>query len=238
MLENTLDGDLPIIEVPPELRGLSDEEIILSSETNARKELNKNNRPSKKERQAKKIAEAQKKMAAIAEKMREEREGKISSNARISSIPMPKLSDFEIDSENKIRMKAIPENKKNPLDELKNLFTEKFAPGSFSKKKESIVVHSSLSEAPKPTSGRVLKGAFGMFGKKASATIVNADEWKKNKELEREAKIKKVLKTSLRLEKTIDESKEETKIKRKRGRPRKNPLIETAGENTKNALEN
>ena len=58
--------DLGIIEVPPELRGLSDEEILKLNDVRAKKSRS-SSRPSKKERLQKKQAKERERIKKIAE---------------------------------------------------------------------------------------------------------------------------------------------------------------------------
>lgn len=204
MINNTLATDLPVIEVPPESRGLSDEEIVAASESRQKKSEN-SYRPSKKEREAKKLQQIQEKMQTFAKKM-----------------------DVESPEPPKQPVQASLETK--PSESFKDLFAKHFESAGVSterSKPAEIVVRSSISSTPKPASGRVLTGKF-MFGKKiapSSATIVNAADLERERAEERAKKI--LLQQKAKLVKTpapLQYDSEGNPIKRKRGRPRKNPI--------------
>ncbi|HOG69131.1 MAG TPA: hypothetical protein PLT31_00930 [Fibrobacteraceae bacterium] len=202
--------DLGIIEVPPELRGLSDEEILKLNDVRAKKSRS-SSRPSKKERLQKKQAKERERIKKIAEEY-ERKDFNPRQNTLMASKPMPKLSEFE-----------------NPLEEKKStlhkksddLFKADFGSSSPSGlEKKNIEVKPLLSSTPSPSSGRVLKGVFGSKGKEpVKATIVKAEELLKAKALERAKK----LKTSIKVTPAVNETGEEPP-KRPRGRPRKNPI--------------
>lgn len=92
-MKSDIDAELPVIEVPPELRGWSDEDIIRNSESSGSKA--RRLRPSKRERFLKKIAAENEKMSKIAREF-----GKISVDGEgfrpspMATRPMPKISDF------------------------------------------------------------------------------------------------------------------------------------------------
>ena len=140
-----------IIEVPPELRGLSDEEIL---------ELNKNRenrtsasgRPSKKERQKLKEKKEREHLQKIVKKD-EEKQTHRNYKTAMSKIPMPKISEFEA----QYKSTPKPSFQKKETDILfdNNKNTESI-------KKPKKEMKSLLSSPPKPHSGRILKGVFGV----------------------------------------------------------------------------
>lgn len=204
MINNTLATDLPVVEVPPELRGPSDEEIIAASESRKKKSENPY-RPSKKEREAKKLQQIQQKMQTFKEKFESE--------------------NFELPNQ---PVQSALETK--PSESFKDLFAKHFESVVTSPdrvKTPEVVVRSSISATPKPASGRVLTGKF-TFGKKiapSSATLVNAADLERERAEERAKKImmQQKLKTA-KAPAPVEYDSEGNPIKRKRGRPRKNPL--------------
>ncbi|MCF0217090.1 MAG: hypothetical protein HUK21_11535 [Fibrobacteraceae bacterium] len=128
--------ELPIIEVPPELRGLSDEEIIRNTVyTNKR---NIKHRLSKRERDAAKLQREKEKMQKIAMKFEEPAE------------PAPKPSIF-VEPIKKVVNAFSPSRSR-----LESLFVKK----DVAEKKATINIPPK-AEPPKPVSGRVLKCSFG-----------------------------------------------------------------------------
>lgn len=201
--------DLGIIEVPPELRGLSDEEILKLNDDNV-KTKHSNNRPSKKERLKKKQAKERERIKKIAEEY-ERKDYTPRHNTIMASKPMPKLSEFE---------NPIEEKKTTLLTKADDLFKNDIASTPLGSEKKDVEVKPLLSSTPSPSSGRVLKGTFGFKGKEPiKATIVKADELLKAKALERARK----LKTSQKIVTPALET-GEAPPKRPRGRPRKNPI--------------
>ena len=89
-MKSNVVADLPIIEVPLELRGLSDEEIVRNSESGGERSYRA--RPSKKERILRKLNAEAAQMRKIASEYGENRAKRPISMA--SSLPMPKMSDF------------------------------------------------------------------------------------------------------------------------------------------------
>lgn len=202
-----------IIEVPPELRGLSDQEILTSTAERVKNRAPKN-RPSKKERLEKKIAKERERIKKIASEY-ERKDINPRTSTAMAAKPMPKLSEFENQVEGKI---------KPLLKKTEGIFkADLITPASLEKETKDIEVKSLLSSTPSPSSGRVLKGVFGAKGKETpKATIVKADDLLKANALERAKKVKATLASKLASLKT--ETTGEEPPKRPRGRPRKNPL--------------
>lgn len=154
--------DLPVIEVPPELRGLSDEEIIKMSEESCSKD--RPERPSKIERQKMKIARENGQMQKIGEEFAEN--GSKAERRRLSataSLPMPKISDFAQKLNTPFEK---PETRRK---------VEAMPMPSFSAPKEVPAV-----QTPARPAGRVLKSAFcgkmGFSSFKASAVVEKAKD--------------------------------------------------------------
>ena len=104
MTQQTNIENLPIIEVPPELRGLSNEEILALHPVDEKK--SDRFRPSKKEREARKIAKEQERIRQIAAQYKNRDE--ISHYSR----PMPKMSDFEGNRQTRNTERPLPSHKK------------------------------------------------------------------------------------------------------------------------------
>lgn len=246
-MENTPIENLPVIEVPPELRGLSDEEILALHPVDPEKR--DRFRLSKKERAAKKLAREQAKFRRLMEQY-ENRDRIVH-----SSRPMPKMSDFDGNAATQAarRSTVTPAPRKTLFvpSQMKKTVTAQ-AP---------IAVPAKSVPAPLPprqSSGRVLVGSFGgaKFGA-AKTQIISEDELAKKRAAE-EAKRKRELakkRTAMEraaLERTVLTAPEVPQkldpnslfkpdsplgtaqtpeipgvpVKRKRGRPRKNPLPE------------
>ncbi|MDR1759058.1 MAG: hypothetical protein LBR60_00865 [Fibrobacter sp.] len=190
---------LPIIEVPAELRGLSDEEI-LSLDFGTSRRTRHRIRPSKRERDFVKKAQEDEKIRKIAEEYESEKKSTPgippAPSAPGFSKPMPKLSDFENKPERPLRKEDSKPGLFFRKREGKELFSENPL-----EKKDVVTPKSSISTPPKPSTGRVLKLSFGGVGGKGlsgvKGTIVSAEEAAK-------ANIK------------------EAPVKRGRGRPPKN----------------
>lgn len=210
MTENSPLNDLPIIEVPPELSGPSDEEILRNSEARLRKKKRLTFRPSKKVREARKANAPAKPQAALPEKPWKEPRREPKREWSVDSIPLPKLSDFEKAGGNLTAPKSWEAKLPPKLAEAPKL------------EKPEIQVRSSITETPKPSSGRVLKGMFfALGGKKPEATVVSAEKLEKERAAERAKKIQAKLRVAKKLEAAAGTGSEPAK--KKRGRPPKNP---------------
>ncbi len=243
---NTPIENLPVIEVPPELRGLSDEEILALHPVDPEKR--DRFRLSKKERAAKKLAKEQAKFRRLMEQY--ENRDRIAHSSR----PMPKMSDFDGNASPQARRAAVPPAPRKTL----------FVP---SQMKKTVSAQDPLTLPPKPapaplpprqSSGRVLVGSFGgaKFGA-AKTQIISEDELAKKRAAEEAKRKRELAKKRAALERASLEraaltnpevpqkldpnslfkpnsplgtapSAEipEAPVKRKRGRPRKNPLPE------------
>jgi len=214
MADSTKKEQLQITEVPPELRGLSDEDIIKNSESKEKKFIGKKHngakRPSKRERLAQKEQSENAKFNSLVEKYNK----------------VEKPQDAENDDDIKQILKKIassqpsspsPVPQASPVPQVKE--TEQTAPAEAPKR----VLKSVLSEPPKPPSGRVLKGSFGAKpSDKPKAVIVSAADLARQRIEERAKKIREALMAKNRA--LHPEAAAEIPVKRPRGRPRKNPL--------------
>ena len=214
MNQNLSNNTLQIIEVPHELRGLSDEEIIQNSERIKKdfsgKRKNGAARPSKKDR----IALKQQKEYLETQNIAAEIFGAVAKQKDLYFKPsiqgIPSLSDL------------APEKQKM----LSTAFTPESHSFSSYRLRESVTVaepKSMISEPPKPASGRVLKASFGAkTGDKPKAVIVSAADLAKQKAEERAKKIQDFFKAKHPEATTMPDG---APIKRGRGRPRKNPIV-------------
>ena len=208
MADSTKKEHLQITEVPPELRGLSDEEIIKNSESKEKKFIGKKHngakRPSKRERLAQKEQSENAKFNSLVEKYNK----------------VDKPQDSENDDDIKEILKKIASSQTNPPSPAPQVKeTEQTAPAEAPKR----VLKSVLSDPPKPPSGRVLKGSFGAKpSDKPKAVIVSAADLARQRIEERAKKIREALMAKNRA--LHPEAAAEIPVKRPRGRPRKNPL--------------
>lgn len=260
-------NDAPIVDVPPELRGPSDEEILALNPVKDEKRFR--DRPSKKEREARKVAKEQEKFRKIAAQY-ENREN-LPSNpfSSASSRPMPKLSDFD-------RSKGLFKSTSGRAS-TSNAKSSLFVPGAFKKAASLPTEFPTVDSKPavvlpsRPASGRVLSGSFGTSRSAApKARIISGDELGKKTAMEekkkfslakaaeeaaRAATLAKMSATGAPVdpfaspkpfsqkpsifkedspladlpstENSVSSLVPESPVKRKRGRPRKNPLPES-----------
>lgn len=140
-MKSNVVADLPIIEVPLELRGLSDEEIVRNSESGGERSYRA--RPSKKERILRKLNAEAAQMRKIASEYGENRANRPISRA--ASLPMPKIRDFV----NGAGKSAIGAEK--PASAAQRPVPAVPAANTASQKP---------AVPPRPVSGRVLKSSF------------------------------------------------------------------------------
>lgn len=210
MTDSTKKEALQVTEVPPELRGLSDEEIIKNSESKEKKFIGKRHngakRPSKRERLAQKEQKENAKFNALV--------------AKYNTASSDKAPETENDAEIKKILKKIAAPLANSETEKTEVKKEAEPAAPAAPKR---VLKSVLSEPPKPPSGRVLKGSFGAKpGDKPKAVIVSAADLARQRIEERAKKIREALMAKNRA--LHPEAAAEMPVKRPRGRPRKTPL--------------
>ena len=199
-----------LANIPPELLGPSLEELEQRDRELQEAKKNKSrNRAGKKERQQ---IRTEKERAKF-QKLSREYENKqfIPVSHGIASKPMPKLSDFEELERQRLQAEkaALPPKPlaKTPIDPPRS---KSGLDSLFSAPKEVADPKPIVSEPPKPASGRILRGSFGTSKSVApKATILRASDLA--------AKASPA---------STPESSPEEPVKRKRGRPRKNPLPE------------
>lgn len=163
MNPNSTNSTLQVIDVPPELRGMTDEEIIENSEKPRKsfcgKRKNGAARPSKKDR-----------IAAIFQN-------------RADLTHISPISELPHEKQSMLNTAFTPSSK--------SLSVYKFAEKPEPAAEHKIHAHA-LSEIPTPATGRVLKASFGIKGKdKPKAVIVSATDLAKQKAEERAKKIQK-----------------------------------------------
>lgn len=208
MPKNLAECDLPVIEVPPELRGPSDEEILArEGGKDSPKRRRAARRPSKRER--------------LAAKMRKE----MASMARIAKVaetkPEPRMAKPAFEEPRRPYVSPMGE-KSDARKKLDSLFTKPV-------KAEPISIP--RPELKMPTSGRVLKGAFGAnIAEKPKTVVVSAAELLKQRMEERAKKVREALMAKKRSLTGISAEEpattaDGTPVKRGRGRPRKNPIV-------------
>lgn len=214
MTEKDFLANLPIIEVPTELRGLSDDEILVLSESKEKKHPNRAYRLSKKDRILRRQEESRRRLLDIDDQIQKEMAGVTSSRSYMANKPMPRIRDFESDLS---KEKNEFSEKKSHYASLADLFKSDVRIEREIEKKPEVIVRSSISSSPKPSSGRVLQAKFTFPGaKKIETTIVDAKTLEEKRAAEREKKIRK---TATSLLKPV--TPEGTPVKRPRGRPKK-----------------
>ena len=215
MQQNMATDALKIIEVPPELRGLSDEEIIRNSEEIPKKfEGRRKNgaaRPSKRERLAQKEEKAKRETEQIVAEI-------FGKSPVQSSIPQSASATFPAVTP----LNELPSEKRKMLESAFTPSSKGYSVVKAEEKSEHVAPRSMISEMPKPASGRVLKASFGAKnGTAPKAVIVSAADLAKQKAEARAKKIQEFFRSKHPEATTMPDG---APIKRPRGRPRKNPL--------------
>ncbi|MCQ2060013.1 MAG: hypothetical protein MJY47_00290 [Fibrobacter sp.] len=222
------ENSLPVIEVPPELRGPSDEEILQQSESkDSQKRRNSAKRPSKRERLELKKRKALGIMKTMAEKTVARTEN-ISSTIKSAAAAATAAANTALNfaRETEIKSGTLSDARKK----LETLFTAK---KEVVAQKAAQVVKTVIHEAPKiPASGRVIRGAFGAKGAILKAEIISSADLAKKRMEEKAKKIRAALfaKKSAEAGTGIATASQSgatdgvVPMKRPRGRPRKNPL--------------
>jgi len=197
--ENTF-LDHGVIEVPPELRGPSNEEIL---QKEGRKDTAMRRRaaarPSKRERMRRKLGESSAEMSQIAARFRDGAPAKAPAHkgSRLS-VARKKLETL---------FSAVTRKPEEP--EIKKIEPKREPP--------------KLVPPPVPPSGRVLRGSFGAKpSDNAHAQVYSASELAKMRMEERAKKIRAELARKNGPGPLVGEDGQP--VKRPRGRPRKNPL--------------
>ncbi len=205
-----------ILDVPPELRGLSDDEIIRNSEKSkkdfAGKRKNGAARPSKRDR----------------ETMRKEQALKEAESMAAEIFGKNKHTNADVFSSGNFAMQENMELSREKKELLETAFTPRSTgyskvsatlPPLSNKVETKHAPQSMIAEPPKPASGRILKASFGVKGKEQpKAIIVNAADLAKQKAEERAKKVQAFFKSKHPEATTMPDG---TPIKRGRGRPRK-----------------
>lgn len=222
------ENSLPVIEVPPELRGPSDEEILQQSESeDSQKRRNSARRLSKRERMELKKRKALGIMKTMAEKTVDRTEN-ISSTIKSAAAAATAAANTALNfaRETEIKSGTLSDARKK----LETLFTAK---KEVVAQKAAQVVKTVIQEAPKiPASGRVIRGAFGAKGAILKAEIISSADLAKKRMEEKAKKIRAALfaKKSAEAGTGIATASQSgatdgvVPVKRPRGRPRKNPL--------------
>jgi len=258
------ENEQKIIEVPPELRGPSDDEILaLHPDAGSMKRTRM--RLSKKERAAQKLAKEQERIRKIAAEYDVHKE-KQDWTPRASGFvrPMPRMSDFDADRPADRPALRKPEKASTSYSSSYS-FENPFAPRKTAPKPMPSVAAAKPAVVipPHPTSGRVLSGSFGATKNGTpKAVVISAAEREKQLAEEREKKLRKLV--QLRAEKaalavqptspaaglfalpgssvpdpfaggplggnsavppSVVPADPAVPVKRKRGRPRKNPIV-------------
>ena len=199
-----------IIEVPPELRGPSNEEILQrDGKEDTAKRRRSAARPSKRERQRMKLEKGRADMQKVAQTVAE-------SSARVA----PARSGFSAKS---FGDTLTPERSRSKSDARKKL-DMLFTPSAPAKTPVAPKVVVAPPAPAMPSSGRVLKGSFGAKpSDSAKAQVYSAAELSRMRMEERAKKIREALaaKNKVALPAVGPDGEP---VKRPRGRPRKNPL--------------
>lgn len=259
------ENEQKIIEVPPELRGLSDDEILALHPDDGPMKRTRI-RLSKKERAAMKLAKEQEKIRKIAAEYDVHKEKQDWTPRAPGFVrPMPRMSDFDADRPADRPAPRNPEKDFNAYSSFSN-FENPFAPRKAAPKPMPSVAPAKPAVVipPHPTSGRVLSGSFGATKNGTpKAVVISAAEREKQLADEREKKLRRL--AQLRAEKAAPAAQPVSPmaglfapqpgssvpdpfaggplagnsavppsavsadpavpVKRKRGRPRKNPIV-------------
>lgn len=211
--------DLPVIEVPPELRGLSDEEIIQRSQKEIREISGKRKkgerRPSKRAREALKQQKAHQEAMAIFKPRASLSQDKLDMVKKAFTSQSESLTLYD-------RVSYDANDVFEIVDDACEVLNSRPTPAP------KKTIKSIITAAPAPTSGRVLKASFGAKqGEKPKAIIVSAAELAKQKAEERAKKIREALSAKRKAASAATPpplNPDGTPVKRPRGRPRKNPI--------------
>ncbi|MCQ2055483.1 MAG: hypothetical protein MJY82_09375 [Fibrobacter sp.] len=227
MNSNTTDKGLPVIEVPPELRGPSDEEILARGEReDTPKRRCAAQRLSKRKRDALKKERELSKMQNIAKIVEQKEQIKSTKTVSISAESLASLTNLE-------KPVTVSEARKK----LDALFTKvaQVVRTEGSPSNESVaqtaqrVLKTVIADTLKPSSGRVLKGAFSANRtEQPKAVVMSAAELQRQRMEERAKKVREALMAKNGVAPTSTAgavNPDGTPVKRPRGRPRKNPIV-------------
>lgn len=215
-----------VVEVPPELRGPSNEEIL---QNNGREDTPMRRRaaarPSKRERMLKKLGQSSAEMKAIATKYAEEAPRRaVYAGSQAHSVQPAASASFA---------PSAPAAHEAPARTSRFSFARKKLESLFMREREPEKAPVAQAQPPQmpekpivrpePPSGRVLKGSFGAKPSEVSkAQVYSAAELSRIRMEERAKKIRAELARKSGPGPLVDA--EGQPVKRPRGRPRKNPL--------------
>lgn len=209
MPKNSAERDLPVIEVPAELRGPSDEEILaMEGRVDSAQRRRAARRPSKKERLAAKMQKERAQMVRIGQMVETEPKRKEYSEPAVRPAGNAYKSVFKKDFHE-------PSSARKKLEALFDKPVEEKKPVVLPKVEPVMPVM--------PKSGRVLKGSFGAnLSEKPKTVIVSAADLLKQRMEERAKKVRAALFAKKNPGAAVDgENPPEAPVKRGRGRPRK-----------------
>ena len=214
-----------VIEVPPELRGPSNEEILQMSEReDTERRRRAAARPSKRERMRRKMNKELAAMSKIGSGMAQANAEKAAPVGHVSA----KAGERNADSTAGSAPKGAPKHSfaRKKLESLFNAAFRRERPVE----EAPVAVEAPVKKEPKftppsvPASGRVLRGSFGAKpSDEAKAKVYSVAELERIRMEERAKKIRAEL---ARKNKPAAPALAEdgTPVKRPRGRPRKNPI--------------
>ncbi len=220
---------LEIIEVPPELQGPTDEEILKMSEKVLREVSGKRKkgerRPSKRARIAMKEQRAQEEAQKLAMELFGTNNQKAAEDMRPRNTGVPEYRNLPLEKQELVRNAFTPKSQG---------YTGFVSSASFGFNLKKVEIHTEAKkQATQPTpppSGRVLKASFGgKTEEKPKAVIVSAADLARQRAEERAKKIREALMAKrgpVANEGPAATADGEQPVKRPRGRPRKNPLPE------------
>ena len=198
-----------IIEVPVELRGPSNEEILQRGEReDSARRRRAASRPSKRERQRMKLEKGRADMQKVARSL--------------SAAPAKAAAPRAGFSARSTELAPVPGHEKRESDARKKLDMLFAARPAVARSATSAVAPAPAPAVP--SSGRVLKGSFGAKpSESAKAQVYSAAELSRMRMEERAKKIRDALAAKNRAALPA-EGPDGAPVKRPRGRPRKNPL--------------
>ena len=203
-----------VIEVPPELRGPSNEEILQrEGREDTEKRRRSAARPSKRERQRMKLEK--------------ERAAMLKNAVGNAETPAPKAAPAPVQATEEKKVAPKPSFARKKLEMLFSAgrrVIDRHRESVTPPPAEPVVKKHVLPAAPAvPASGRVLRGSFGSKPSEAAkAEVYSVADLQRIRMEERAKKIRDALAAKNRAE--IPLGPDGQPVKRPRGRPRKNPL--------------